>query len=36
MKEIDQSQEVIIFANLGPNDLRLGVSTMDQKCETCG
>ncbi|CAM6002101.1 unnamed protein product [Sphagnum balticum] len=22
--------------NLGPNDLRLGVSTLDQKCETCG
>jgi DNA-directed RNA polymerase beta' subunit len=24
------------FIGLGPNDLKLGVSSQDQKCETCG
>lgn len=32
MKATDQSLEVKLFTKSGPNDLRLGVSTMDQKC----
>lgn len=31
-KATDQSLEVPMFFISGPNDLRLGVSTMDQKC----
>jgi hypothetical protein len=36
MKIKFQHQEVFLLHYLGLNDLRLGVSSSDQKCQTCG
>jgi DNA-directed RNA polymerase beta' subunit len=36
MRVLNLLVEVFFYVKLGPNDLRLGVSSQDQKCRTCG